>query len=232
MPARAFKISFIAVILLIASGCAPSHYSMHDAASSIETIRTIGIVQPDIKVFELSEDGAAVMTEVSEAAAKVSAEEIAAFFKGTRLKVKFIEPDLRTRKELQEVRALSKAVHKNIQEFRNPMDTGALPSLGSLDDLADRYGVEAFIFMDGFEVNKVEKTPLSKTLATFAVGTLYGPSALPKQNRSRACVSLAYHSGNIIWVSFRDEQVSLRENFMDRENTRRLVRGLLSRFPR
>ncbi|MCC6502780.1 MAG: hypothetical protein IT362_06570 [Deltaproteobacteria bacterium] len=232
MPSRAFKTFLIAVVLLLAGGCAPAHYSVHDAAEQIGSIRTIGIVQPDIKIFELTEDGVAVMNEVSDAAARSSADEIAAFFKGTRLRVKLIEPTLKSRKELQEVRALSKAVHKHLQEFWNPVEKTAPPSLGSLETLADLYGVEAFIFMDGFEVHKREKAPLSKKLATFAVGTLYGPSALPRQNRSRACVSMSDHSGNIIWASFRDESVSLRENFMDRENTRRLIRGLLSRFPR
>jgi len=226
MPARAFKTFFIAVVLLLACGCAPAHYSMRDALGYMDTVRTIGIVQPDIKVFELSDDGVAVMTGISEAAAKSSAEEIAVFLKSKRFKVKLIEPNLKTRKELQEVRALSKAIHKNLQEFWNPMENAPPPSLGSIEALADNYGVEAFIFMDGFEVHKEEKTTLSKTLATFAVGTLYGPGALPKHNRSKACVSLA-----IIWASFRDEAVSLRENFKERENTKRLVRGLLSRFP-
>lgn len=205
---------------------------MHDAPAQIETIRTIGIVQPDIKVFELSEDGVAVMAGVSEAAAKNSAKEIAVFLKSKRFKVVLIEPNLKTMKELQEVRALSKAIHKNLQEFWNPMANAQPPSLGAIETLADHYGVEAFIFMDGFEVHKEEKTPLSKTLATLAVGTLYGPGALPRQNRSRACVSLANINGTIIWASFRDETVSLRENFKEPENTKRLVRGLLSRFPR
>ena len=232
MPARAFKISFIAVVLFLACGCAPAHYSMRDALEYMDTVKTIGIIQPDIKVFELSEDGVAVMAGISEAAAKSSAEEIAVFLKSRRFKVKLIEPNLKTMKELKEVRALSKAVHKNLQEFWNPMDNAAPPSLGSIEALADHYGVEAFVFMDGFEVHKEEKTPLSKTLATLAVGTLYGPGALPKQNRSRACVSMADYNGAIIWASFRDEAVSLRENFKERENTKRLVRGLLSRFPR
>ena len=205
---------------------------MRDAAAYMDTFRTIGIVQPDIKVFELSEDGVSVMTGVSEAAAKSSAEEIAVFLKSKRFKVKLIEPNLKTMKELQEVRALSKAVHKNLQEFWNPMENAQPPSLGAIETLADHYGVEAFIFMDGFEVHKEEKTPLSKTLATLAVGTLYGPGALPRQNRSRACVSLADINGAILWASFRDETVGLRENFKERENTKRLVRGLLSRFPR
>lgn len=232
MPARALKKSFIAVVLFLACGCAPAHYSQHNALSQLESIKVIGIIQPDIKVFELSEDGVSVMTGLSEAAAKSSAEEIAVFLKSKRFKVKLIEPNLKTRKELQEVRALSKAVHKNLQEFWNPMGNAKPPSLGSIETLADQYSVEAFMFMDGFEVHKNEKPTLSKTLATFAVGTLYGPSALPKQNRSRACVSLADFSGDIIWASFRDETVSLRENFKEPENTRRLVRGLLSRFPR
>lgn len=232
MRSKACKTFLIAIILTLGAGCAPSHYSMQDAAEQLRSIKTIGIVQPDIKVFDLSEDGVAVMNEVSEAAAKSAAGEMAAFLKSAGIKTVLIEPNLTTRKELQEVRALSKAVHKHLQDFWNPMDNAPLPSLGSLDNLANIYSVEAFLFMDGFEVHKMEKTDLSKTLATFAVGTLYGPSALPKQNRTRACVSLSYDSGNIIWASFMDAPVSLKENFMSLENTRRLVRGLLSSFPR
>lgn len=232
MPQRAIKTLFIAIFLTLAAGCAPSHYSMRDLNARMESIKTVGIVQPDIKVFELSEDGVSVMNEVSEAAMKSSAEELAAFFKSTKLKTVIIEPDLRTRKELQEVRALSKAVHRHLQEFWNPVDNAPLPSLGSLETLGVRYRVDAFIFMDGFEVHKAEKMPLSKTLATYAVGTLYGPSALPRQNRTRASVSMTDQNGNILWASFKDSPVSVRENFMGLENTRRLVRRLLSSFPR
>ena len=195
------------------------------------SIRTIGIVQPDIKIFELTEDGVAVMNEVSDAAARSSADEITAFFKGTRLKVKLIEPNLRTRKELQEVRALSKAVHKNLREFWNPVDNIPPPTLGDMETLADFYGVEAFAFMDGFEAHKDEKVAFSKKLATLAVSTVYGPSMLPKQGRSVACISLVNASGGVVWASYKDAPISLNENFRERENTKRLVRGLLSRFP-
>lgn len=232
MISRAFRFFLIAIALVFAGGCAPAHYSTHDAASRIVSIRDIGIIQPDIKVFQLSDDGVAVMDELSETAAKSSVEEMTAFFKGAGFKVKLIEPNLKTIKELQEVRALSKAVHKNMREFWNPVDNIPPPTLGTLEALADFYGVEAFIFMDGLEVHKEEKAALSKKLATLAVGTLYGPSALPKQGRSKSCVSLVEASGGVIWASYRDAPISLNENFKDRENTKRLVRELLSRFPR
>jgi len=232
MPQKALKTVFFLIVLHLAAGCAPSHYSMRNLTALMGSIKTVGIVQPDIKVFELSEDGVAVMNEVSEAAMKSSAEELAAFFKGANLKTVIVEPDLRTRKEIQEVRALSKAVHRHLQEFWNPVDNAPLPSLGSMEALAGRYNVDAFIFMDGLEVHKVEKKGLSKTLATYAVGTLYGPSALPRKNRTRASVSIADHGGRILWASFMDSPVSVRENFMGLENTRRLVRRLLSNFPR
>lgn len=231
MTSRALKFFLTAIVLLFAGGCAPAHYSTHDATVRIGSVSTIGIIQPDIKVFQLSDDGVAVMNDLSETAAKSSIEEMTVFFKGAGFKVKLIEPNLKTMKELQEVRALSKAVHKNLQEFWNPVDNIPPPSLGTLETLADLHGVEAFMFMDGFEVHKEEKAALSKKLVTLAVGTLYGPSMLPKQGRSRASVSLVEASGGVIWASFRDAPISLNENFKDREKTKRLVRGLLSRFP-
>ncbi len=219
-------------LLFAAAGCAPAHYSTHDALVRISHIKTIGIVQPDIKVYQLTEEGVTILDESSRAAAKSSAEEMAAFFKEAGFKVALIEPTLKTRKELQEVRALSKAVHKSLQEFWNPVENIAPPTLGSLEAIAERSGVEAFMFMDGLEVHKEEKAALSKKIAKLAVGTIYGPSALPKQGRSRACVSLVEASGGVVWASFRDSQISLSENFKERENTKRLVKGLLSRFPR
>lgn len=232
MTSRAFKFFLIAIVLVFAGGCAPAHFSTHDIMARIGSVNTIGIIQPDIRVFQLSDDGVALMNELSEAAAKSSIEEMTAFFKDTGFKVKLIEPNLKTMKELQEVRALSKAVHKNLQEFWNPIDNAPPPTLGSLEALADLHGVEAFIFMDGFEVHKEEKADFSKKLATLAVGTLYGPSMLPKQGRSRAAVSLVEANGGVVWASYRDAPISLDENFKDRENTKKLVRGLLSRFPR
>lgn len=232
MTSRALRFFLIAIALVFTGGCAPAHYSTHDAMARIGSVSTIGIIQPDIKVFQLSDDGVALMNELSETAAKSSIEEMTFFFKKKNFKVKLIEPNLKTMKELREVRALSKAVHKNLQEFWNPADNIPLPSIGTLEALAELYGVEAFIFLEGFEAHKEEKAALSKKLATLAVGTLYGPSALPKQGRSKSCVSLVEASGGVVWASFRDAPISLDENFKDRENTKRLVRGLLSHFPR
>ena len=231
MSCSSFKFLLIAAVLLFSGGCAPAHFSMRDAAVHIESVRTIGIVQPDIKVFQLSDDGVAVMNELSEAAAKSSISEMTVFFKSIGFGVKLIEPELKTMKELQEVKALSKAVHKNLREFWNPVDNIPPPTLGDLETLADFYGVEAFAFMDGFEAHKDEKVAFSKKLATLAVSTVYGPSMLPKQGRSVACISLVNASGGVVWASYKDAQISLNENFRERENTKRLVRGLLSRFP-
>lgn len=204
------------------------HYSMHDALVRLEAVRTIGIVQPDIKVFQLSEDGVTVMDDLSRAAAKNTTEEITSFLKEAGFKVQLVEPNLKTMKELREARALSKAVHKNLQDFRNPVGNSPQPTLGTLEALAD---VDAFVFMDGFEVHKDEKAALSKKLAKLAVSSIYGPSALPREGRSRACVSLVEANGGVIWASFRDVPTSLEENFKERDKTRKLVRGLLSRFP-
>lgn len=232
MTFRAFKFFLTAIALVFAGGCAPAHFSMYDAATRIGSVKAIGIIQPDIRVFHLTENGVSLMSEPSERAAKSSIEEMTAFFKGAGFKVKVIEPNLKTMKELQEVRALSKAVHKNLREFWNPVDNIPPPTLGTLETLADIYGVEAFIFMDGLEVHKEEKAAFSKKLATLAVGSLYGPSALPRQGRSSASVSLVEDNGAVVWASFRDAPISLNENFKDPENTKRLVRELLSRFPR
>jgi hypothetical protein len=234
MYSSPFKFFLLAVALLLAGGCAPAHFSTHDTMERIESVKTIGIVAPDIKVYQLSDEGVAVMNEVSQNAAKSATEEMTLFFKGTRIKVKLIEPTLKTRKELQEVRALSKAVHKNLQEFWNISYSYNVPppSLGSIETLSELYGVEAFMFMDGFEAHKEEKADFSKKLVTLAVGTIYGPSMLPKEGRSRACISLVEASGAVVWASFRDAPISLSENFKDREGTKILVRKLLSRFPR
>lgn len=232
MTAKLSSFILATTLLVLAAGCAPGHYSTHDALARLAIVKTIGIVQPDIKVYQLAEDGVALMEEESREAARSSIEEMAAFFKEAGFKVKLIEPSLRTRKDLQEARALSKAVHKSLQEFWNPVENIAPPTLGSLETLADRSGVEAFMFMDGLEVHNEGKAGLSKKIARLAVGTIYGPSALPKQGRSRACVSLVEASGGVVWASFRDSQISLSENFKEREKTKKLVRELLSRFPR
>jgi len=232
MKTRLKSLVFTMALLVLAAGCAPGHYSTHDTLARLANVRTIGIVHPDIKVYQLTEDGAALMEEESREAAKSSVEEMTAFLKEAGFKVKLIEPSLKTRKELQEVRALSKAVHKSLQEFWNPVENMAPPTLGSLEAIAERSDVEAFMFMDGLEVHKEGKAALSKKIARLAVGTIYGPTALPRQGRSRACVSLVEANGRVTWASFRDTQISLSENFREREKTRKLVRELLSRFPR
>lgn len=231
MATRLLKFLFIFAVSAIASGCAHSHFSTPDAWTRVETVKTIGIVSPDISVYQISPDGGIKLERLSEAASRDSVEAMMDFFKDTGYRVTVIGPDFKTRKELLEVQALSKAVHKNLREF---WDIGSLhpPTLGSLDNLADFYNVEAFLFMDAIEVHKEEKISLSKSLVTLAVSTVYGTSALPKQGRSIASISLAERSGTVIWASSRDTEIDLDRNFRQKEGTRKLVGGLLSQFPR
>lgn len=229
--ANRLLILFAFALSVMAAGCAPTHFHTHETSARIDMVKTIGIISPDIQVYQLSKDGGTRLDQASEAASRHSAESIMEFFKGSRFTVKVIGPDLKNRRELQEVQALSKAVHKNLQEFWNPVNNIPPPTLGSLDGLAEQYGVEAFMFMDAFEVHKEENVSLSKSLAKLAVGAVYGPYALPRQGRSRACVSVAMPGGAVIWASFRDSEISLSENFKDQQGTRKLVRGLLSKFP-
>lgn len=222
----------VLLMLIIAGGCTPTHFSMHDLNGRMEAVKTIGIVTPDINIYQLSGEGAAKLDHASEVASRNSVEAMMAFFKGTQYKIKVIGPDFKTRRELKEVQALSKAVHKNLPEFWNPVDNPTPPSLGNLESLTDFYRVDALMFMDGFEVHKTEKVSFSKSLAKLAVGTVYGPSALPRQGRSSACVSLAEPTGGVVWASFRDTEISLDENFKDKDGTRKIIFGLLAKFPR
>lgn len=232
MTSRLIKFLLVFAIGFIAAGCAPAHFSLDDTPRKIESFQTIGIVSPDIRVYEVSPSGGVFLEKESSAASSYAAEAMMEFFKGTRLKVKVIGPDFKTRKEFLEVQALSKAVHKNLREFWDPMQQVTPPTLGSLEGLSDFYQVEGFIFMDGLEVHKEEKSALSKSLVKLAVGAVYGPSALPRQGRSKACISLAETSGTVIWAGFRDSEIAVDENFKDREAARRLVRKMLAGFPR
>lgn len=231
MSSRFLKLLFIFAVLAFTAGCAHSHFSIPETWTRVETVKTIGIVSPYISVYQLSPDGGIKLDRVSEDASRDSVEAMMDFFKDTRYKVTVIGPDFKTRKELLEVQALSKAVHKNLREFWGPANNLQPPTLGNLGNLADFYNVEAFIFMDAIEVHKEEKISLSKSLATLAVSTVYGTSALPKQGRSIASVSLADLGGTVIWASSRDTEIDLDRNFKQKEGTRKLVMGLLSKFP-
>lgn len=231
MASRLLKFFLIFAVSVLAAGCAPSHYAIHDSRARVEAIKTIGIISPDVTLYQISPEGGVKLDRNSEAASRDSVETMMDFFRDTRLKVVVIGPDFKTRKELLEVQALSKAVHKNLREFWDPVNNLPPPTLGSLEGLADFYNVEAFMFMDAIEVHKYEKVSLSKSLTALAVSTVYGPSALPKQGRSIACVSLAEPGGTVIWASFRDAEIDMDMNFKEQSGTRKLVNGLLSQFP-
>lgn len=232
MANRLLKFVFVLALGAAAAGCAPAHFSANDMRGRMSGVGTIGIVSPDILVYEISGQGVALLEKRSEEASRDAVEAMMLFFKDTGFKVKVIGPDFKTRVELREVQGLSKAVHRSLQEFWNPAQVMPPLTLGNLERLADFYTVEAFMFMDGLEVHKQETVPLSKSLAKLAVGAVYGTSALPKQGRSRATVSLADQGGGVIWAGFRDSEISVEENFKDREATGKLVRRLLSSFPR
>lgn len=226
--AALFFISFAPLL----SGCAPPSYISQAGLPQLKELKVIGVVPPDIRVYSLSGTGVAERTDnISEAARDNTLEAVKGFFRDSGIATKILDETPETRDELMEVQALSRAVSTSIREFWNPLDVYYRYSLGNMEKLADKYGVDGFIFINGSEVFLTSPAPIGKTLMALAITSIYGPRSAPKHNTSNASIIYASPTGEVIWCGYRENIVHFAENFRSPEKNLELVRSILSDFP-
>lgn len=237
MPIGGKIILRLAALLFISfapllSGCAPPSYIYQAGVPQLKESKVIGVVPPDIRVFSLSGTGVAERIEnISEAARDNTLEAVRDYFRDSGIEIKILDKTPETRDELTEVQALSRAVSTSIREFWNPLDIYYKYSLGNMERLADKYGVDGFIFINGSEVFLTSPAPLRKTLTTLAISSIYGPRSAPKHNTSNASIIYASPMGEVIWCGYRENIVHFAENFRSPKKNIELVRSILSDFP-
>jgi hypothetical protein len=149
----------IICLLLWVTGCALDAYRIHPEFNArAGSIQESVLITPDVSMYELSSGGVAMLRDDwSRVGRKNLQNAILRDFKDKQCKVKLVEMDTQTAKQMAEVQTLYRLVHKTMDQHTfGPYQSmaendGFNFSLGSLESILQKFGADAMIFVTGYD---------------------------------------------------------------------------------
>ena len=149
----------IICLLLWVTGCALDAYRIHPEFNArADSIQESVLITPDVSMYELSSGGVAMLRDDwSRVGRKNLQNSILRDFKDKQCKVKLVEMDTQTAKQMAEVQTLYRLVHKTMDQHTfGPYQSMAENdefnfSLGSLESILQKFGADAMIFVTGYD---------------------------------------------------------------------------------
>jgi hypothetical protein len=207
------------VLLLAActSTTASGARARSDVAARLPAIHTAALVCLDVKEYEVSAGGVAEFKEEwSTAAQKALETALIAQLKSRRIELRRIEPGPDTAEELDDLRALTQAVNWSAVAFpRKEFDY----SLGSVATLAERYGVDALVFV--WARGRLV-TGGRKFLAAFAGGG--------EIDAGQVAITIVDRSGDVLWFNTRGRRGG-RADLRYGDSAAELMQAMVSDLP-
>lgn len=176
MKINSILFPFLLLNWLIFNGCTPD-YTRYSSKGPylVQGIKTIGIISPDLGIYELSAGGSSEKLGVeSEKARILILNAFTSELKKSGIEVKVIEVKGTDSIRLDETRAMFKTVNdviltKNTDETKWKFEF----DIGSIDSLATQYQVDGFLFIQGYETRNSTSRNLAAT-AGIVTGVLVG----------------------------------------------------------
>jgi len=209
------------------SGAAPKAHP--DLSSRLSSIRTVGLVPPEIRIFEFSAGGMLEQRDDWSSAGKMNViRGVASAFDARRIAVTPLTIEENRKEEIEDIQALYRAVVVSILIHSD--GPNAFPkerqrfdyTLGPLEPLLDAYGVDALLFVYGRDEIS---TGGRKTLAVLgmAAGVVFRPGI------SILGIGLVDRSGKVLW--YNSDYSAGHVDFRDPESVMKFSSGILSDFP-
>lgn len=222
------RLAAVLAFAFLSSGCfSPKYYRARpDYQATLGRVRTIGLIKPYVKVYELDAGGTDTLKDDwSEAGKKNVAAGLTRAFADKGMKAKVIEPAPDTRDEIEEVRLLYEAVASGIidatyrfyfEKKYNDFDY----SVGPVGRLLDRYGVDALVLSYGKdEISSGGRTALAVASALFG-GVRSGYTAVS--------VAVIDRNGRVLWFNMAGGEGAF--DLRDPESAARVVDRLVGRL--
>jgi hypothetical protein len=212
-----------------------SHRSHPEIEARARNIKSIGLVSPDIKIYELTSGGTRELRDEWSAVGKENILNTLAKSlkeKGVETKVLGVDKDLN--EELEDVQALYRAVAASIRfhtygdyvfpEKQKNFDY----SVGPIENVLAAYGVDALIFVYGRdEISTGGRRALMA--AGIIAGALTGVMAVPRGGVTVMSITLMDRAGSILWFNIKGSGAGY--DLRDSENTSQFVVDMLSGLP-
>lgn len=219
-------------LLFLGSGCVPASYRAHpEFDARLQQIKSTGLIQPDIKVYELSAGGMHELKDDWCSQGKTNV--IRAIYANPNEKLtgrKTIELDKETEREIEDIQALYRAVsfsilhhtynkHALFPEKQQRFDY----SIGPVDKLLDKYGADALLFVYGSD----EISTGGRKALQF-VGLLTG--IMPRSGITALSFAVVDRSGSVLWYNIKGGQGNF--DLRDYNSVSQLVNSALSELRR
>ena len=216
-------------------GCVPVVYKKHvEFDSKLKEIKTTGVVEPDVKLYEFSAGGVhELRDDWSEAAHDTLTKCFFNLVSDKTIKIENTKLDSAILKDLDEVNALYREVSYAIDNYamgqfpfpnkKNNFDY----SLGPLDNIFDKLNVNSLVFIYGRQ-----EVPSSgrKTLAAAGavVGILTGVMVTPRASITDVNIALVNRDGAVLWYGHNlKRSVDLRKP----RSVKRMLKSILRYLP-
>jgi hypothetical protein len=230
---RPFLSGGLALLLFAAFACAPRN-THPDIDVRARSVRTIGVLRPQVEIYQMSAGGQVQMIE--DWAAQGRNNVLAAVVQALgsrRAKLAVVELDAATADELEEVLPLYQAVGDSIARRTGP---GSPPfdrrpkrfeySVGSLDRIAERHGVDALLVLTGYdEISTYGRRAL------IAIGKITGIlfGRPPATGATVLTIGLLDRDGTVLWFGALEDRGGY--DLRRRGSAGEAVRKVLETFP-
>lgn len=208
---RWLAIGFLTFFLVPAAGFAAEQEAFRtppDFRQRIQNVKTIGILIPEMKIFEITSGGVKELRPewCDEAFGHVKSA-FTAEFQRFGYELKDVDPGADSEKEVQEMLSLHEAVVASIlpHAYDGP---GLFPAkktnfdytVGPIDNIVGLAGVDALLVVRG--VDEVSSSG-RKAMQTFGIlaGLAVGIVATPNMGKTLLFVSLIDRSGDLLWFN-------------------------------
>lgn len=228
-----FIISVIFCIFAISS-CAPSAYKHPELNVRVKKVKVLGMIPPDVKIYELGIDGVLnLVDEWSEKGRENVSKAITEHFKENSIEIKPLTVSSEDLDLMQAFQTLYWSVSAGI----DPEKKDSYYSIGSIEDILKKYGVDALIFVYARdEISTVSRKAKGFMVrwANIMAESLVGvqgarPLAEPREGGTVITIGLVEKSGSILW--YKGMQAEGAYDLRDSESTKTFIEKGLSDFP-
>jgi len=208
---RWLAIAFLPFFLVPAAGFAAEQEAFRappDFRQRIQKVKTIGILKPEMKIFEITSGGVKELRpEWCDEACGLVKNEVTAEFHRFGYELKAIDPGADSEGEVGEMLALHGAVVAGI--LRHAYDgPGLFPAkktnfdytVGPIDNIVRLAGADALLVVRGVDEVSTSGRKAMQTLGILA-GAAVGIISTPNMGKTFLFVSLIDRSGDLLWFN-------------------------------
>ena len=202
-------LSFLAVL----QGCGPSLHELAVSAfeNQVKSYKTIGMIPPDVLLFELTTGGVTErIDEWSDAASKKFFEAATKNLKSSQVDVRLMEWRKETETEMEDVYYLFRAVSRSMRlnsTYRKLSDCGDEQTcrdfaVGPLDRLFAGQNIDAVLLIYGWnEIESSGRTKARRASKAVAFVSAFGPVRVEAVRNPGTFVSMALvdRNGTVLW---------------------------------